>query len=51
MRPPFLEAPIRTSFSEVAPPTLNSDPESSKKIAREHSGQSTGSPGNSNTEI
>ena len=51
MRPPFLEAPIRTSFSEVAPPTSNSDPEGSKKIAREHSGRPTGSPDESYTEI
>ena len=38
MMPPFLEALFRTSFSEVAPPTSNSDPHGSVKIAREHSG-------------
>ena len=51
MRPPFLEAIFRTSFSEVAPPTSNSDPHSSVEIAREHSGQPTGSPDESYTEI
>ena len=44
MRPPFLEALFRTSFSEVAPPTSNSDPHSSVEIAREHSGRPAGSP-------
>ena len=43
MRPPFLEALFRTSFSEVAPPTSNSDPHGSVKIAREHSGRPAGS--------
>ena len=51
MRPPLLEAPNRTSLSEVAPPISNSDPEGSEKIAREHSGQPTGSPDESNTEL
>ena len=37
MRPPFLEALFRTSSSEVAPPTSNSDANSSVKCAREHS--------------
>ena len=44
MRPPFLEALFRTSFSEVAPPSSNSDPHSSVEIAREHSGRPAGSP-------
>ena len=51
MRPPFLEALFRTSFSGVAPPTSNSDPHSSVEIAREHSGRPTGSPDESYTEI
>ena len=51
MRPPFLEALFRTSFSEVAPPTSNSDPHSSVEIAREQSGQPAGSPDESYTEI
>ena len=51
MRPPFLEALFRTSFSEVTPPTSNSDPHGSVKIAREHSGRPAGSPDESCTEI
>ena len=51
MRPPFLEAIFRTSFSEVAPPTSNSNPHSSVEIAREHSGRPAGSPDESYTEI
>ena len=50
MRPPFLEAPIRTSFSEVAPPTSISDPDGSVKIARDHSGRPAVSPDESYTE-
>ena len=49
MRPPFVEALFRTS--EVVPPTLNSDPNGSVKIAREQSGQTAGSPDESYTEI
>ena len=51
MRPTFLEALFRTSHSEVAPPTSNSDPHGLVKIAREHSGQPAGSPDESYTEI
>ena len=51
MRPPFLEALFRTSSSQVAPPTSNSDPHGSVKIAREHSGRPAGSPDESYTEI
>ena len=51
MRPPFLEALFRTSFSEVAPPTSNSDPHSLVKIAREHSGRPAGSPDESYTKL
>ena len=51
MRPPFLEALFRTSNSEVAPPTSNSGPLGSVKIAREHSGLPAGSPDESYTEI
>ena len=51
MRPPFLEALFRTSFSEVAPPISSSDPHSSVEIAREHSGRPAGSPDESYTEI
>ena len=51
LRPPFLEALSRTSFSEVAPPTSNSDPHSSVEIAREHSGRPGGSPDDPYTEI
>jgi len=50
MRPPFLEALFRTSFSEVAPPTSNWDPHSSVEIAREHSGRPARSPDESYTE-
>ena len=51
MKPPFLEAHFGTSFSEVAPPTSNSDPDGSMKVAREQSGRPTGSPDESCTEI
>ena len=51
MRPLFLEALSRTSFSEVAPPTSNSDPHSSVEIAREHSGRPAGSPDGPYNEI
>ena len=51
MRPPFLEALFRTSFSEVAPPTSNSDPHSSVENAREQSGRTAGSPDDPYTEI
>ena len=51
MRPPFLEAHAGTSFSEVVPPTSNSDPVGSVKFAREHSGRPAGSPDESYTEI
>ena len=51
MRPLFLEAHFGTSFSEVAPPTSNCDPNSSVKNAREHSGRPPGSPDESYTEI
>ena len=49
MRPPFLEALFRTSDSEVAAPTSNSDPHGSVKIARDHSGRPAGSPAESYT--
>ena len=51
MRPPFLEALFSTSSPEVAPPTSNSDPNGSVKIAREHFGRPAGSPDESYTEI
>ena len=44
MRPPLLEAHFDTSFSEVAPPTSNSDADFSVKFAREHSGRPADSP-------
>ena len=50
MRSPFLEALFRTSFSEVAPPTSNSDPDGSVKIARQHPERPAGSPEESYTE-
>ena len=51
MRPPFLEALFRTPSSEVAPPTSNSDPDGSMKIARDNSGRPAGSPDEAYTEI
>ena len=51
MRPPFLEALFGTSFSEVASPTSNSDPNGSVKVARDHFGRPEGSPDESYTEI
>ena len=51
MRLPFLEALFRTSSSEVVPPTSNSDPHGSVKMAREHSGQPAVSPDESYTEV
>ena len=50
MRPPFLEALFRTSHSEVAPPTSNSDPDGSLKFAQEHAGRRADSPDESYTE-
>ena len=51
MRPPFLEALFRTSHSEVAPPTSNSDTDRSVNFAREHSGRPAVSQDESYTEI
>ena len=51
MRLLFLEAHFDTSFSEVAPPISNSDPDGSVKFPREHFGRPAGSTGESHTEI
>ena len=51
MRPPFLEALFRPSHSEVSPPTSNSDPHGTVKIAQKHSGRPAGSLDESYTEI
>ena len=39
MRPPFLEALLRTSSSEVLPRTSNFEPDVSVATPREHSGR------------
>ena len=51
LRPPSLEALFRTSSSEVAPPSSNSDPHGSTKTAREHSERPIGSRDELYTEI
>ena len=51
MRPLFLDALFRTSPSEVAPPTSNSNPDGSVKIVRERSGRPAGSPDEPYVEI
>ena len=50
MGPSFLDAFLRTSSSELNPPTSNSDLDGSANAPREHSAQPTSSPVDSHTE-
>ena len=50
MRPPFLEALFRPSFSEVGAAASHSDPNGSGKNARQQSGRPAGAPVESYTE-